>query len=358
MELDITPNSYFFTYDAVEMYPSIPINLCLARLRDFFSRPCCAKWFTTISVDAVMDAIELVLRHNIMRLGDVITKMIRGIAMGTSLAATVSNIFMGSYEADNVVAQFKDCAPFLRRFIDDGLGKWERHPDHARDQANWSRLKGVINASGLRWIFSERSKSVVFMDMTISIVNGKVETSLYSKPLNLYLYIPSHSCHAPGVLRSLLSGMILRIYQLCSKAEDIDKEIHLFISRVLDRGYDLDKIKPLIVQAIHNAESYTSKTKEQRDKLKRKKAAASKQQVYLHLPFHPSHPVAAIRRAWNSLVWSPPDKTPFNQLTANGSAISVKRMVMCYHRSPNLGNLLSCRKVDKRSGPKVSSYLD
>ena len=108
MELDITPNSYFFTYDAVEMYPSIPTNLCLSRLRDFFSRPSCSKWFTTISVDAVMDAIELVLRHNIMRLGDVISKMIRGIAMGTSLAATVSNIFM----------------------------KWERHLDIATDQAN------------------------------------------------------------------------------------------------------------------------------------------------------------------------------------------------------------------------------
>ena len=196
------------------------------------------------------------------------------------------------------------------------------------------------------------------MDMTISIENGKVETSLYSKPLNLYLYIPSHSCHAPGVLRSLISGMILRIHQLCSKAEDIDKETHLFISRILDRGYDLDKIKPLIIQAIRNAESYTTKTKQQRNKLKEKEAAASKQQVYLHLPYHPSHPVSAIKRAWNSLVWSPPNKTPFNQLTANGSAIPIKRMVMCYHRSPNLGNLLSCRKIDKRSGPKVSSYLD
>ena len=91
------------------------------------------------------------------------------------------------------------------------------------------------------------------MDLTISIEDGKIVTSLYSKPLALYLYIPPHSCHAPGVLTGLVFGMILRIHRLCSKEEDIDKELHLFVSRLLDRGYDLDKLKPLISKAIYNA---------------------------------------------------------------------------------------------------------
>ena len=46
---------------------------------------------------------------------------------------------------------------------------------------------------------------------------------MYSKPLALYLYLPPHSCHAPGVLTGLVFGMILRIHRLCSKEEDVDK---------------------------------------------------------------------------------------------------------------------------------------
>ena len=36
----------------------------------------------------------------------------------------------------------------------------------------------------------------------------------------------------------------------------------------------------------------------------------------------------------------------------------VYRFVLCYHRSPNLGNKLSYRKIDNRLGPKVPSFLD
>ena len=166
--------------------------------------------------------------------------------MGIAPAPPIANTFMGTYEEDNVVGKFDDCAPFIRRFIDDGFALWERHLDPAINQSNWQRFKDTINASGLQWIFSEQKRSVVFMDLTISIKNGKTVTSLYAKPLALYLYIPPHSCHAPGVLSGLIFGMILRIHQLCSKEEDIDKELHLFVSRLLDRGYDLDKIKPLL----------------------------------------------------------------------------------------------------------------
>ena len=305
-----------------------------------------------------MEALTLVLRNNIMRLGDALTKMIKGISMGIAPAPPIANMFMGTYEEDNVVDKFNDCAPFIRRFIDDGCAAWERHPDPTIDEANWIRFKDTINASGLRWIFSERKKSVVFMDLTISIENGKIVTSLYSKPLALYLYLPPHSCHAPGVLTGLVFGMILRIHRLCSKEEDIDKELHLFVSRLLDRGYDLDKLKPLISKAIYNAQSYLAKSKEQRERLTKKKEEAAKSQVNFHLPFHPSHPTSAIKQAWKSLVWSPPNKTPLNQLTVGGHAIPVKRFVLCHHRSPNIGNMLSYRKIDKRLGPKVSHYLE
>jgi hypothetical protein len=60
------------------------------------------------------------------------------------------------------------------------------------------------------------------MDMTITIVDGKFETTLYEKVDNLYLYIPAHSSHLRGVFTGLIFGQVLRICHLCSKKSDAD----------------------------------------------------------------------------------------------------------------------------------------
>ena len=81
----------------------------------------------------------------------------------------------------------------------DWFGIWLHDADPIVDQSNWDAFQSAVNSGGLSWEFSKRSKSVVFIDMTIEIEDGKIVTSLYAKPLALYLYIPPHSCHAPGV---------------------------------------------------------------------------------------------------------------------------------------------------------------
>jgi hypothetical protein len=72
------------------------------------------------------------------------------------------------------------------------------------------------------------------MDLQLKIVGRKIVTSLYTKPMALHLYPPPHSCHAPGVLSGLIFGNVLRICQLCSDAQDVVKEIKLFLHRLLD----------------------------------------------------------------------------------------------------------------------------
>ena len=160
-ELEVTPWTSLVTFDAVEMYPSIPSDECLQRLDQWFCRPEQAHWFAHVPIDCVMEALTLVLRNNTMRLGDVLAKMIRGISMGIAPAPPIADIFMGTFEEDNVVAKFDECAPFIRRFIDNGLAKWERHPDPNINQANWIQFKTTMNASGLKRIFTEPSQSVV-----------------------------------------------------------------------------------------------------------------------------------------------------------------------------------------------------
>ena len=111
---------------------------------------------------------------------------------------------------------------FYRRFIDDVIGIWCPNKNPERDALEWNEFRDKMNAlPGLTWEFSERSKSINFMDMTISINNlNRIETTLFEKRLNLHLYIPPHSPHPPGLLPGIVYGTLFRIFTLCSTEED------------------------------------------------------------------------------------------------------------------------------------------
>lgn len=147
-----------------EQTTSIPIPLCLTRMKEWFQRPEQVRWFGHLPISTLMEAIKLIMESNIMKLGDIFSKMIKGIAMGTAPAPPIANIFMGAYEEDNVVGKFDERTPFLHRLIDDGLGVWERHPDPSIDQMWWVKFKEVMNASGLNWVFSERGRTTIQLE--------------------------------------------------------------------------------------------------------------------------------------------------------------------------------------------------
>ena len=72
------------------------------------------------------------------------------------------------------------------------------------------------NFPGLTWEFEDPSDKVNFMDLTITIQNGHIATSLFEKPLNLHLYIPPHSAHPPGILPGIVHSTLFHIFTLCS----------------------------------------------------------------------------------------------------------------------------------------------
>ena len=127
------------------------------------------------------------------------------------------------------------------------------------------------------------------MDMTIQIEDGLIVTSLYAKPMALYQYIPPNSCHPPGVLTGLVYGQILRIYQLCSKMEDVDQELCLFHGWLVDRGYQHKVLFPIFVRGVDNATNYLSLTLVQQEARKKAKVGNFDKRVLLHMTYHPQN---------------------------------------------------------------------
>ncbi|KAL7534531.1 hypothetical protein ACHAXR_005939 [Thalassiosira sp. AJA248-18] len=358
-DLKLPANASLFTYDAVSMYTNIDTEECIARLEAFLLDPQVQKRFQHYPPKALIEAIKIVMRNNRMRFGDLLVKQLIGIAMGMSPAPTIANLFVAIHENQDLLKYLGTFLKYLKRFIDDGIGIWLHDANPITDENNWRIFQTAVNSGGLTWEFTKRSNSIVFMDMRIEIEEGRIVTSLYAKPLALYLYIPPHSCHAPGVHNGTIFGNVLRIFQLCSRDQDIDAELSLFYERLLDRGHQPSTILPIFEKAISNAIKYLSQDETYRQQQKEIKAAASRRRVFFHLPYHPNNPPSSkIQKLWRDIVFAPKGKTPLNLLTnSEGHPIPIDQLTICYSRAPNLGNQLSYRKIGNRKGSKVSSFI-
>ena len=148
-------------------------------------------------------------------------------------------------------------------------------------------VKMLINGMGLTWEFSQRSNEVVFMDLTITLTNGKISTKLYAKPIMaLHLYIPPFLCHAPGVSTGLIFGHFYQVMTLCTYQHDINQELTNFLHHLLAWGYTLTYLLPVFLSAKHKALTHWTRLCQQthpstlQPPLKNPHDSA-----FLHLPF-------------------------------------------------------------------------
>jgi hypothetical protein len=92
---------------------------------------------------------------------------------------------------------------FFKRFIDDIFGIWLMDPDPVCDQEqenlDLETFKTVMNTwHSLEWIFSDRTMSVSFMDLTISIQSSKLHTTV-TPPSIRKNKISTYTCnHTPA----------------------------------------------------------------------------------------------------------------------------------------------------------------
>eukprot|EP00956_Cyclotella_meneghiniana_P020961 scaffold37637_cov79-Cyclotella_meneghiniana.AAC.2 len=124
--------------------------------------------------------------------------------LGTPPAPAWAIIFFALKE-QQLIPRWNERVPFYKRYIDDGFGIWYHHPDPVEDAPLWQAFQDDFNDwHGLEWDFVGPNDSVDFMDITMKIVDGKIDFTFFEKALNLYLYIPPKSAHPPGVLTGLI----------------------------------------------------------------------------------------------------------------------------------------------------------
>ena len=188
-------------------------------------------------------------KNNYFKFGDIFCHQTSGTAMGTPPAPSWATITFGIHEEELIMPKWAEQMPFYLRFIDDGIGIWLVDEDPSVFEEQFKQFQQDMHGwYGLKWTFTKPSTSIDFMDLTITIVDGKIETTIFEKAQNLYLYIPPHSSHPRGVLTGLICGQVLRFRRLCSKRSDANKKIQEFAKRLMDRGHTREKLEPIFAK--------------------------------------------------------------------------------------------------------------
>jgi len=132
--------------------------------------------------------------------------------MGTPPTCMWATLFFADHE-QHLCSQYDQYLLHWSWYIDDGFGIWNWTGTTDCVQA-FENFKRDINTTSLDWEVNSPSKWVNYLDLTLTISNGHVDSTLYEKSLSLYLYLPPGSAHPPGVLKRLIAGSLLHIIWL------------------------------------------------------------------------------------------------------------------------------------------------
>ncbi|KAL7474094.1 hypothetical protein ACHAW6_000087 [Cyclotella cf. meneghiniana] len=108
------------------MYSNICIDHSLSVMKHWleatYTRP-----ITQPLIQAIHQGLKLVMRHNIMKLGDSYLLQLIRTAMGTSVAVAYTNLYFGWHEKETLLPKYHDHLKWIffhARFIDDVFFIW------------------------------------------------------------------------------------------------------------------------------------------------------------------------------------------------------------------------------------------
>jgi hypothetical protein len=353
------------------------------------------QYFTDIKLDVkqakrLLQATELIMQNNIFQFGDTYWQQLTGTAMGTPPAPMYATLYYYIHER-TFVPQYHSHLAIYRRYIDDGTGIWIPHDDPVEDKRIWDNFQRDVNNFGkLRWDFSERSAETVYLDLIIHVNNGIISCCMNEKELNLYLYIPPHSAHPPGVLLSLISGRLKSIYRLTTFAQDRRQLFERFVRRLTARGYQSTMLRPLFIQSLSQLPGFFTDTvipvtvtpvtttpvtavspvtpvtpvtpapvtpinPSQNAHHKADTSTA----IFAHVAYHPKNPPnRRIQMAFDRCIRNPPGDTPLDTLcNYKDVPFGPARLLIAQHRPNNLKNILSPRKLQDGAPDTTASAI-
>ena len=241
------------TSDAVSMYTNIETKHNIYTVD---------KWLDKIATHLpsefpktiLLEAIKIVMENNIFQFGNKYFIQKSGTAMGTPCACILATIYFSLHE-EYLLSPYQKYILFYKRFIDDCFYIWRSNGDSTSAFQQYEKFKAELDHYGLlRWTHTPLSNRTNFLDLTITYesIPHRLTFRTYQKKENLYLYITPHSAHPPGILKSLVYGLLRKYKIQNTYIEDFNNMVSKLFSRLLARGHKPTTLARLFQHALHS----------------------------------------------------------------------------------------------------------
>lgn len=237
----LPPGARLFSADVESLYPNIETAWALRLIS-----PMIRKAYGHLHGDTLVAGMKVVLEHLYVQFEGTSYRQISGCAMGTPLAPPYANLVMDRADL-GVRTLFQSKLALLCRFIDDYLGIWLGSTE---EYAEFVLAMNSLHPR-LRITFSALELTQPFLDISVTINSaGCIETSLYRKALNRYLYIPVNSQHRHSTLTGWVFGELLRITRASSTRVAWMREVATFWLLLRRRGYPVGMLHPVFSRVV------------------------------------------------------------------------------------------------------------
>ena len=220
--------------------------------------------------------IRLILTMNSFSFNENYYLQIHGTAMGTRMAPSFANLFMGRLEREFLLTQNVKPREWWR-FIDDIFAIWthgELILRHFIESLN-------CHHPTIKFTATWSAEKITFLDTTVYLDNGRIKTDLHVKPTDKHQYLRMDSCHPKHCKASIPYSQALRLRRICSEEQVFKNRTRELKQHFLSRGYKEQHLNKQIQRALNTSREACLQSKQNREKSAR---------VPLVVTYHPILP--------------------------------------------------------------------
>ena len=313
----IQDNDLLVSFDIINMFPSIDNESGIKIVRN---KLCQSAHNFDVPVECIIEALEICLRRNCSTFRGQYWLQENGTAMGPKNSCSYADIVEENIDVQVLAAC--NVYPELRcwyLFRDDTFVLWRGTVE--RLQAFFHLLNTFDSC--LQFTMDIGGRDLHFLDLEITLLDNKLETSIYSKPTDAHIYLNANSSHPRSQIRGIAKGVALRLRRICSQDRDFQEKSKLYSKFLIDCGHDSNHV--------YNAfKEVESMTREQARKSKPKKKGNKCMFVTRYNPRAPD--IASIFCKHRAIIGT--DKRA-NEILPPGA------LGVAYSRSANLKELLA-----------------
>ena len=211
--------------------------------------------------------------------------------MGPKIACSYADLAMGIIDQKAMSGNIK---PNLWwRFRDDIFDLW------AMGHAKLLEFTQFINSlyPTIKFTLVHSPTSLDVLDLTLNLVDGYIQTDIYSKPTDNHIYLLRNSAHPSHCSKAIPYGVAIRVRRNRSSSEAFEKRSVEYQSYLINMGYNPSQLKQQFqkVKSIPRENLLVSNTKE------------SKKVFPLVLDYNPSLPgIGKILHSHRHLIYNSP----------------------------------------------------